>query len=192
MLNRTSFAGAVLAGLAALAGCRAGTSFSGAVEFAQWTPDFAGSAQTSGDLNFDLVGTGGVDAGKDLWAIDLSLGMQAAQGSSLKPYQLNLGYWHGDYRGVGSTLSGDYLGATFTGIGPVSTDADFKYYKFTFEEPDAKTNTAGGSLSSGILGLHYLSFDIVGDDGTLRLPCKLCKRDIVVRASGDQLEVSYE
>ena len=33
---------------------------------------------------------------------------------------------------------------------------------------------------------------IVGDDGTLRLPCKLCKRDIVVRASGDQLEVSYE
>jgi len=165
MPNRTTVAGLLIVGLAALAGCSAGTSFNGSVDFAQWTPDFSGSALKSGSSNFDLVSGGGVNSGQDLWSIDLSLGMQAASGSNLKPYQLNLGYWSGLYEGTGPAFSGDYLGATFDGLSPIDTTADFKYYKLTFEEPDASRNNAGGSLSSGILGLHYLDFDIAADDG---------------------------
>lgn len=168
MLNRTTFTGLLVAGLAAVAGCKAGTSFSGSVDFAQWSPTFAGSALKGGGSNFNPLGDGGLDTSDDIWAIDISLGMQAASGSSLKPYQLNLGYWHALYRGAGPASALKFAGATFDNINPVNTSADFKYYKLTFEEPDAKGNSAGGSLSSGILGIHYLDFDIIADDGTNR------------------------
>jgi len=165
MPKRKTVAGLLIAGLAALTGCKAGTSFSGSVDFAQWSPDFSCSALKSGSANFDLASGGGVNAGQDLWAIDLSLGMQTAAGSNLKPYQLNLGYWKGGYQGVGPATTNIYLGADFDNLSPISTTADFKYYKLTFEEPDASANSGGGSLSSGILGLHYLNFDITADDG---------------------------
>jgi hypothetical protein len=167
MLNRTTFTCLLIAGLAALAGCRAGTSFSGSIDIAQWSPDFASSARKGSSSNFSLVGDGGVDADQDIWAFDLSLGMQAASGSNLKPYQLNIGYWRSVYEGVGlapvSPIT--FFGADFD-ADPISTKADFKYYKLTFEEPDAKGNSAGGSLSSGILGIHYLDYNISADDGT--------------------------
>ncbi len=163
MLNRTAVLALLVGGLAGLAGCRAGTSFSGSVDIAQWTPDFAGSAFKSGDTSFDLVSSGGVNAGEDLWAVDLSLGMQAAAGSQIKPYQLNLGYWQALYRGTGPATGLTFGGATFGA--DVSTEADFKYYKFTFEEPDVSGTSRGGSLSSGILGFHYLDFGITADDG---------------------------
>ncbi len=155
--------GLLVAGLGALVGCSAGTSFSGSAEFAQWTPELVSSAK-----GFNLVSNGGVDDGEDLWAFDLSLGMQAAAGSQLKPYQLNLGYWHGAYEGVGPAFTGDYLGATFLGSNPINTSADFKYYKLTFEEPKPSGNAMGGSLSSGILGLHFLDFGITASDGVTR------------------------
>lgn len=168
MVNRTAAVVLLVAGLAGLAGCRAGTSFSGSVDVAQWTPDFSATALKGGGSNFNLVSAGGVDSSQDLWAVDLSLGMQAVAGSQVKPYQLNLGYWHGLYKGAGPAFTGNYLGADFVSSNPIDTSADFKYYKFTFEEPDASGNSMGGSLSSGILGLHYLDFDIVADDGTNR------------------------
>ncbi|MHC4248176.1 MAG: hypothetical protein ACYS9X_03530 [Planctomycetota bacterium] len=166
MSNRTAVAALLVAGLAGLAGCRAGTSFSGSVDIAQWTPDLSASAFKGGGSNFNLVANGGVDKGEDLWTVDLSLGMQAAAGSQLKPYQLNLGYWHGSYKGAGPASALTFAGATFNDTDPVSTSADFKYYKLTFEEPDVSGNSAGGSLSSGILGLHFLDFGIIADDGT--------------------------
>ena len=73
--------------------------------------------------------------------------------------------WHGAYEGVGPAFTGDYLGATFLGSNPINTSADFKYYKLTFEEPKPSGNAMGGSLSSGILGLHFLDFGIAAQDG---------------------------
>ncbi|MHC5054289.1 MAG: hypothetical protein ACYTKD_06185 [Planctomycetota bacterium] len=165
MPNRTAVAALLVTGLAGLVGCRAGTSFSGSVDIAQWTPDLSASALKSGGSNFSLVANGGVDKGEDLWTVDLSLGMQAAAGSQLKPYQLNLGYWHGKYDGAGPASDLTFAGATFDNVNPISTSADFKYYKLTFEEPDVSGTAAGGSLSSGILGLHYLDFSIAASDG---------------------------
>jgi hypothetical protein len=162
MLNRTAISGLLAAGLGVLVGCRAGTSFSGSAEIAQWTPELTSSA-----LGFNLVSTGGVDDGKDLWAFDFSLGMQAASGSDLKPYQLNFGYWHGAYEGTGPATIASFAGVDFA-ADPIHTTADFKYYKLTFEEPKPSGNAMGGSLSSGILGLHFLDFDITASDGVNR------------------------
>jgi hypothetical protein len=166
MLKRTSAAALVVAGLAALAGCKAGTRFSGALDLVQWRPDLQSSALKDGGDSFDLVTSGGVGNDEALWAFDASFGVQTAGADALKPYRFNLGYWQKIYRGIGPggvTFAGAPLGAG------TKTSADFAYYKFTLEDPDVRSGSGGpASVTGGLLGVHFLDFSVVADDGVSR------------------------
>lgn len=162
-MKRTTAVALLVAGLA---GCPAGTRFSGQIDVGQWTPKFKGSALKDGGSNFDLVSNGGVGSDEDLWAFEATFGLQTASSNQIKPYRLNLGFWRNTYAGTGPATGLTFAGATFAG--DASTTADLAYYKLTYEEPDvsrAPQPGGTGSVTAGFLGLHYLDFSVIADDG---------------------------
>ena len=156
MFRRIVLSAAVLAGLA---GCGAGTRLQVAVDVGQWTPDFSGSALRSGGSSFNLVGQGGVADDDPFWFFDSSFRMVAPRGRQVQPFALDFGYCQNTYEGTGPG------GVTFAGadLGPgTRTRAEFKLYKFGYEEMRPTEGTSG--LTGGLIGLHYLDFDITATD----------------------------
>ena len=148
--------------LACLAGCGAGTKFHAAIEAGQWTPEISASALRLSSTKFNLATQGGIPNDEAFWYFDASFRLDTPRGGQVQPYTMSFGYWQHTYKGTG--LGGVTFGGATIGP-PITTTAEFKLYKFAYEEM-RPTEGVGGGLTGGLLGLHYLEFDIKATDGT--------------------------
>jgi hypothetical protein len=152
----------MLVAVAMLTGCTAGSTFHGWLEFGQWTPDTDSTVDTDGD-DIDLVSTGGIRNNDSFWTYDAGIRFTQPNGNTLGAYAFNLGYFNHTYSGngeIGSSISFDGINTFGTSI---STNADIRLLKFTYEEPTG--GSSGSERTGGLIGLHNLSYDIHISDG---------------------------